>query len=145
MQHKAQLTCKLRQFTWLFLGLCFAILYSCPVKKFLIIHFDKVNAPVSASDHVDKSMASRNTRIAYLNRNNFSYYKIPGSPVLAEPPGKPLIPDWNFLLSALLLFLGLSYLHLSYLQTKRVLLAKMACPKAEGSPPLYLRYQRLQI
>jgi hypothetical protein len=131
---------KFRQFTWMSLGLCFAILYSCPVKKFLIAHFDKVNTPVSESSQFVKHFSSGNTRIAYLNKNNFSYYKIPASPVLAEPSIDPVVPDWNFLLSALLLLLGLSYL-----LTCRIAPAKPADRKALEGSPLYLQYLRLQI
>ncbi len=131
------MTNKLRQFTWLSLGLCFAILYSCPVKKFLIVHFDKVNVPVSASSHFDKNSSSRNTKIAYLNRNNFSY-KILGSAASVKPP---FIPDWTPFLSTLLLLLGLSPLFV-----KLRALAKTANRNAtEGSTPLYLQLLRLQI
>jgi hypothetical protein len=145
MRDKVHLSHKIRykigQFTWLFLGLCFVTLYSCPVKKFLIVHFDKVSTPGSASGHIDKHFSSQNTRIAYLNKNNFSFYKIPASPVMATPTDEPVIPDWNFLLSALLLFLGLSYA-----QTKRAAATGTANGNTiEGAPPLYLQLLRLQI
>ncbi|MDR3713715.1 MAG: hypothetical protein P4L51_12920 [Puia sp.] len=105
------------------------------------MHFDKIGTTGSASSHMERRLASRNTRIAYLNRNNFTYYKVPGSHAGVDATPEAAVPDWNFLLSALLLFLGLSYTAI-----RQTGLNAVTNREGQAGPPrLYLQMLRLRI
>jgi len=64
---------KFRQLAWLFLGLCFVVLYSCPVKKFLLFQFDKTSPPGAGSSHFRKNLSFQSAKIVYLYRNSAGY------------------------------------------------------------------------
>lgn len=50
------------------LGLCFLLLYSCPVKKYLLLTYGKGRADESATCQFQRGAAGHCERIAYLRR-----------------------------------------------------------------------------
>jgi hypothetical protein len=78
---------KFRRLAWLFLGLCFVVLYSCPVKKFLLFQFDKTCPPGAGSSHFRKNLSFQSPKIVYLNRNSTGY-----KTVAATRACKPVMP-----------------------------------------------------
>ena len=64
----SQAAIQLKKLTWLALGLCFVLLYSCPVKKYLLLHFGKARADESATCQFQKDATGHCERIAYLKR-----------------------------------------------------------------------------
>src|ERR1700743_753000 len=87
MQDLLQAKKKFGQLTWLGLGLCFVLLYSCPVKKFLIIFFDKPHAAKSASGLFLNNTSLQNVKIAYLKREKAKIQAI--KPVQMVSPSDP--------------------------------------------------------
>ncbi|HEY4062117.1 MAG TPA: hypothetical protein VGM30_09465 [Puia sp.] len=76
-----------RQITWLFLGLCFVVLYSCPVKKFILLTFDKTHPLGTGSSHFRKDLSLQVGKIVYLNRAS-SRYTV-SAPVRVLKPAMP--------------------------------------------------------
>jgi hypothetical protein len=60
---------KCRQVSWLVLGVCFVLLYSCPVKKFLIICLDKIQPPDNATAQFMKAYSAPGVKISYLHKD----------------------------------------------------------------------------
>jgi len=73
MQGFKQAKKKFGQVTWLIMGLCFVLLYSCPVKKFLILYFDKSQPAESASAQFMKAHSAVSVKIVYLHKDPASY------------------------------------------------------------------------
>jgi hypothetical protein len=87
---------KFGQITWLMLGLCFVLLYSCPVKKFLILYFDKTNSEENASAHYMKAHSSQSVKIVYLHRDASVYTALASARTF-----RPLFPSpWTGILAA---------------------------------------------
>jgi hypothetical protein len=82
---------KFGQITWLMLGLCFVLLYSCPVKKFLILYFEKPHGEESASAQFMKAHAAQSVKIAYLHRDSTAY-TIGSTERPAFPHPRPNLP-----------------------------------------------------
>jgi hypothetical protein len=79
---------KFGQITWLMLGLCFVLLYSCPVKKFLILYFDKTHSEENASAHYMKAHSAQSVKIVYLHRDASVY-----TAISSARPFRPLFPS----------------------------------------------------
>jgi hypothetical protein len=79
---------KFGQITWLMLGLCFVLLYSCPVKKFLILYFDKTHSEENASAHFMKAHSAQSVKIVYLHRDASVY-----AALSSARPFRPLFPS----------------------------------------------------
>ena len=73
MKGITQAEIKIRQFTWLTLGLCFVLLYSCPVKKFILLQFGKADPATTAAAQFKKNLSLQGAKIVYLNRNSSGY------------------------------------------------------------------------
>jgi hypothetical protein len=87
---------KFGQITWLMLGLCFVLLYSCPVKKFLILYFDKTHSEENASAHYMKAHSAQSVKIVYLHRDASVY-----TALSSARPFRPLFPSpWTGILSS---------------------------------------------
>ncbi len=81
---------KFGQFTWMTLGICFVLLYSCPVKKFLIIYFGKSHHPVKEDTLAfSKETPALCVQIVFLSRDS-SVYTVK-APLRALGPGDPLL------------------------------------------------------
>src|SRR6185437_4915396 len=64
----SQAAIQFKKLTWLLLGLCFLLLYSCPVKKYLLLHFGMARADESAICQFQTDATGHCERIAYLKR-----------------------------------------------------------------------------
>jgi hypothetical protein len=73
MKGITQAEIRIRQFTWLTLGLCFVLLYSCPVKKFILLQFGKADPAMTAAAQFRKNLSLQGAKIVYLNRNSSGY------------------------------------------------------------------------
>src|ERR1700760_1319454 len=62
---------QIKKLTWLVLGLCFVLLYSCPVKKYLLLTYGKARADESATCSFQRDATGHCERIAYLRRPCF--------------------------------------------------------------------------
>lgn len=88
---------KFGQITWLMLGLCFVLLYSCPVKKFLILYFDKTHSEENASAHFMKAHSAQSVKIVYLRRDSFGYTTV----LSTARPFRPDFPSpWTSMLAS---------------------------------------------
>ena len=70
MKGITQAEIRFRQSTWLTLGLCFVLLYSCPVKKFILLQFGKTDPAMTAAAQFKKNLSLQGVKIVYLNRNS---------------------------------------------------------------------------
>ena len=59
---------QVKKLTWLMLGLCFVLLYSCPVKKYLLLTYGGARAAESANCEFQRDVSGHSERIAYLRR-----------------------------------------------------------------------------
>lgn len=59
---------QVKKLTWLTLGFCFVLLYSCPVKKYLLLTYGKARADESATCQFQKDVTFHCERIVYLRR-----------------------------------------------------------------------------
>jgi hypothetical protein len=85
---------KCRQISWLMLGVCFVLLYSCPVKKFLIICLDKIQPPDNTTAQFMKAYSAPGVKISYLHKDA-AVYAVPSAgrsvrPV--DPSAFPFLP-----------------------------------------------------
>lgn len=125
-------TIQLKRLTWLVLGLCFVLLYSCPVKKYLLLTYGKARAEESATCQFQRDATGHCERIAYLRRPCFKSVK--SVLVAAIRPATPPI----------LQFFSLSFDNLyGRAAVARAVLARNAA--IAGAPPRYLEVQRLLI
>ena len=116
------------------LGVCFVLLYSCPVKKFLIICLDKIQPADNATAQFMKAYSAPGVKISYLHKDA-TVYAVPSTgrsvrPV--DPSSFPFLPAMYSRPGAdvLLRAFGLS---ISDRQA------------AIGGPPRYLQLLRLRI
>ena len=116
------------------LGVCFVLLYSCPVKKFLIICLDKIQPQDNTTAQFTKAYSAPGVKIAFLHKDA-TVYAVPSAGRSVRPtdpssiaflPAMYIQPDADGLLQAG----GLS------------LSGECA---ALGGPPRYLRLLRLRI
>ena len=68
MSGSKQATVQFKKLTWLILGLCFVLLYSCPVKKYLLLKLAGARATESATTQFERDFSSHGERIVYLRR-----------------------------------------------------------------------------
>ena len=68
MNGLTQAKIQIKKLTWLTLGLCFVLLYSCPVKKYILLTYGKARAIESATCQFQKDVTGHSERIAYLRR-----------------------------------------------------------------------------
>ncbi len=87
---------------WLIIGVLFVVFYSCPVKKFVISHFDSTSS--SAASSFVKHSPPVSVKITPIERNTHAWSAISVSGPWELLPG---INFWNHFLSALLIALGL--------------------------------------
>src|ERR1700744_2699204 len=69
---------KFRQISWLVLGVCFVLLYSCPVKKFLILCLDKIQPGENATAQFTKGYSAPGVKISYLHKDA-TVYTVPSA------------------------------------------------------------------
>jgi hypothetical protein len=86
---------QVKKLAWLTLGLFFAFLYSCPVKKYLLLTYGKARADESATCQFQKDAGFQGERIVYLRR---PCLKTVGVVVAAAV--RPAIPPKFFSLSS---------------------------------------------
>ena len=67
----AKITC--RRLTWLLIGFCFVVLYSCPVKKYLLMTFAGASATETSTSSYQKDLTSYSVKIVYLSRRSTGY------------------------------------------------------------------------
>lgn len=128
----SQAAIQFKKLTWLALGLCFMLFYSCPVKKYLLLHFGKARADESATCQFQKDATGHCDRIAYLKR---TCRKGLGVVTSAVRPSTP--PVLQFFSTSFFP----SYDHHTVLD--RALSARHVA--IAGDPPRYLEVQRLLI
>jgi hypothetical protein len=76
-----------RRFIWLSAGLCFVLLYSCPVRKYLLMTVAGAHATESPASSFEKDLSSYNARIVYLSRRSS------GQPVITLiRAARPVLP-----------------------------------------------------
>lgn len=68
MERLIQAKIQLKKLLLLVLGLCFVLLYSCPVKKYLLLTFGKARAAQTEACEFQKSHSSHSEKIVYLRR-----------------------------------------------------------------------------
>ena len=90
---------QIKKLTWLVLGLCFVLLYSCPVKKYLLLTYGKARADESATCSFQRDATGHCERIAYLRRPCF---KSVGSVLVAaiRPATPPILQFFSLSFAA---------------------------------------------
>jgi hypothetical protein len=124
---------QIKKLTWLTLGLCFALLYSCPVKRYLLLTYGNARAEESATCQFQKDVTVHCERVVYLRR---PCLKPMG--VVVGMAVRPSIPPLLFSLSSPLY--GTADCRLALGQA---LLARKDA--IAGSPPRYLLERRFLI
>jgi hypothetical protein len=125
---------KFGQITWLMLGIFFVLLYSCPVKKFIILVLDKTQPGESANAQFMKAYSVSGEKIAYLHKDACVY--------TAATPGRSIRPA--------------DPLHVDYLSAAYSAFGTgdLGGPQARPAndritftigPPRYLQWRRLRI
>jgi hypothetical protein len=66
----SQALIQIKKFCWLLLGFCFVILYSCPVKKYLLLTYGNGRATESQTVQFQKNVYSHAEKIVYLRRQS---------------------------------------------------------------------------
>src|ERR1700744_3015276 len=125
---------KCRQISWLALGVCFVLLYSCPVKKFLILCLEKVQPAESNTAAFMKAYAAPGVKIAYLHKDA-TVYSVPS----AGRSVRPTDPSSVSFIPAMYTQPGADAL----LQAS--VLSVSGGIAAAGRPPRYLQLLRLRI
>jgi len=125
---------KCRQISWLMLGVCFVLLYSCPVKKFLIICLDKRQPADNTTAQFMKANSAPGVKIAYLHKDA-TVYAVPS----AGRSVRPIDPSSFPFLPAMYSRPGAD----GILQVSSLSLSDRQ--RAIGGPPRYLQLLRLQI
>jgi hypothetical protein len=123
---------QVKKLTWLTLGLCFALLYSCPVKKYLLLTYGNARAAESATCQFQKDVTGHCERIAYLRR---PCLKAIGGVLVAAI--RPATPPVLFSLSSL-----------AYRADCRAAIGQAMIARngaIAGAPPRYLEEQRFLI
>ena len=80
---------QIKRQSWLLLALSFVLLYSCPVKKYLLLTFGNGRATETQSPQFQKDVYSHAEKIVYLRRQsarsisagNFQVVRLIGQPV----------------------------------------------------------------
>jgi hypothetical protein len=132
MNGLTQATIQVKKLTWLTLGFCFVLLYSCPVKKYLLLTYGKARADESATCQFQKDVTGHSERIAYLRRPCLK--SIGG---LLAAALRPATPPVLFSLSSS------TYRGDSRLAISQAVLARNGA--IGGAPPRYLEERRLLI
>jgi hypothetical protein len=68
MNGLTQAKIQVKKLTWLTLGICFVLLYSCPVKKYFLLTYGKARADESATCQFQKDVTGHCEHIAYMRR-----------------------------------------------------------------------------
>jgi hypothetical protein len=92
MYRSSQAKKKFGQITWLMLGIFFVLLYSCPVKKFIILYLDKMHPGQSATAQFTKAYSVSGEKIAYLHKDACVYTV--ATPGRSIRPADPLHVDY---------------------------------------------------
>jgi len=129
----SQTTIQIRKLTWLILGLCFVLLYSCPVKKYLLLHYGKARAEASATAQFQRDATGHCERIAYLRRTCRK-----GIGLFAAVALRPSTPP-------LFRFYSSSFFSSYPLDAVFGGAASARYSAIAGAPPRYLEVQRLLI
>ena len=128
---------KCRQISWLLLVGCASyLLYSCPVKKFLIICLDKIQPPDNTTAQFMKAYSAPGVKISYLHKDA-TVYTVPSA-------GRSVRPTDPFSIS----FIPAMYIQPGadgLLQGWLVLSLSDSAGAAFGGPPRYLQLLRLRI
>jgi hypothetical protein len=61
---------QIKKLSWLLLAACFVLLYSCPVKKYLLLTFGNGRAAETQSLQFQKDVYSHTEKIVYLRRQS---------------------------------------------------------------------------
>jgi hypothetical protein len=125
---------KCRQISWLVLGVCFVLLYSCPVKKFLILCLDKIQPAENATAQFTKGYSAPGVKISYLHKDA-TVYTVPS----AGRSVRPTDPSSISFLSAIYFQPGADDVLRAYG------LSLSDRQEAIGGPPRYLQLLRLRI
>jgi|GEM_PF-4936052 len=121
---------------WLIIAILFVVFYSCPVKKFVISHFDTTSSTAATS--FVKHSPPVSVKITPIERNTHIWSVIAVNGLWELLPG---INFWNHFLPALLIALGLlgiSLLFALYTHNNEALY------HATGTP-LYLHTLRIRV
>src|ERR1700761_8452905 len=94
MYRSIQARKKVGRISWIILGIFFVLLYSCPVKKFIILYIDKTEPSGSPAAEFLKAYSVSGAKIAYLHKDACLYTVAP-----AARSVRPADPS-DFLLSA---------------------------------------------
>ena len=116
------------------LGVCFVLLYSCPVKKFLIICLDKIQPPDTATAQFMKACSAPGVKIAFLHKDA-TVYAVPSAGRSVRPPDPSAFPFLPAMHSQPPAGDMLQVCSLSLSARQRVI----------GGPPRYLQLLRLRI
>ena len=116
------------------LGVCFVLLYSCPVKKFLIICLDKIQPPDTATAQFMKACSAPGVKIAFLHKDA-TVYAVPSAGRSVRPIDPSSFPFQPAMYSR---------------SGADVLLRACGLPNSDrqaaiGGPPRYLQLLRLRI
>jgi hypothetical protein len=125
-------TIQIKKLTWLTLGLCFTLLYSCPVKKYFLLTYGRARADESATCQFQRDVTGHCDRIAYLRRPCIKTIR-----VVVAAAIRPSVPPLLYSLSSP------GYRHDFLTAIGRVMLARNSA--IAGAPPRYLEEQCLQI
>ena len=116
------------------LGVCFVLLYSCPVKKFFIICLDKIHPADNATAQFMKAYSAPGVTISYLHKDA-TVYAVPS----AGRSVRPIDPSSIAFLPAMFSRPGADVL------MRACGLSIQGRLGAIGGPPRYLQLLRLRI
>jgi hypothetical protein len=92
MYRSSQAKKKFGQITWLMLGIFFVLLYSCPVKKFIILYLDKTQPGERPTAQFTNAHFVSAAKIAYLHKDACVYTV--AAPGRSIRPADPLHVDY---------------------------------------------------
>jgi hypothetical protein len=135
MERLIQAKIQFKKLTWLVLGLCFVLLYSCPVKKYLLLTFGKARAAQTEGCEFQKSLSSHCEKIVYLRRQSAKPIV-----VIANRALRPVKPAALTLLTAANFIKDFADCRVAI---GRAVLARNGV--IAGAPPRYLEMMRFRV
>ena len=135
MERLIQAKIQFRKLLLLVLGLCFVLLYSCPVKKYLLLTFGKARAAQTEACEFQKSLSSHSEKIVYLRRQQAKPIVVVAGRALRPvlPPDFTLTTAANFIKDFADCRVAIG----------RAVLARNGI--IAGAPPRYLETMRLRV
>ncbi len=135
MERLIQAKIQLKKLLLLVLGLCFVLLYSCPVKKYLLLTFGKARAAQTEACEFQKSLSSHSEKIVYLRRQSAKPIVVVSNKAL-----RPVLPPTFTLFTAANFIKDFADCRVAIFRAMLVRNGIVA-----GAPPRYLEVKRFRV